>query len=63
MNKTARIIIDYCISNDIGTLIAGYNVTFQRNSYIGKQNNQNDRQNRHCGFGNKGCFFLTFLLR
>ena len=41
MNKTARIIIDYCISNDIGTLIAGYNVTFQRNSHIGKQNNQN----------------------
>ena len=26
-----------------------------------KQNNQNDRQNRHCGFGNKRCFFLTFL--
>ena len=41
MNKTARIIIDYCINNDIGTLVAGYNVTFQRNSYIGKQNNQN----------------------
>lgn len=41
MNKTARIIIDYCISNDIGTLIAGYSVTFQRNSHIGKQNNQN----------------------
>ncbi len=41
MNKTARIIIDYCINNDIGTLVAGYNVTFQRNSHIGKQNNQN----------------------
>lgn len=41
MNKTARIIIDYCIANDIGTLIVGYNVTFQRNSHIGKQNNQN----------------------
>mgnify|MGYP001112984670 CR=1 FL=1 len=41
MNKTARIIIDYCISNDIGTLIAGYNITFQRNSHMGKQNNQN----------------------
>ena len=40
MNKAARIIIDYCIANDIGTLIAGYNVTFQRNSHIGKQNNQ-----------------------
>jgi len=41
MNKTARIIIDYCIANDIGTLITGYNVTFQRSSHIGKQNNQN----------------------
>ena len=41
MNKAARMIIDYCIKNDIDTLIAGYNVTFQRNSHIGKQNNQN----------------------
>ena len=41
INKAARIIIDYCITNDIGTLIAGYNVTFQRNSHIGMQNNQN----------------------
>ena len=41
ISKTARIIINYCIANDIGTLIAGYNVTFQRNSHIGKQNNQN----------------------
>lgn len=41
MNKTARKIIDYCISNDIGTLVVGYNETFQRNSNIGKVNNQN----------------------
>lgn len=41
MNKTARKVIDYCITNDIGTLVVGYNVTFQRNSHIGKQNNQN----------------------
>lgn len=41
INKAARMIINYCIDNDIGTLIAGYNVTFQRNSHIGKQNNQN----------------------
>ena len=40
MNKTARNIIDYCINNDIGTLIVGYNETFQRNSNIGKINNQ-----------------------
>ena len=41
MNKTARKVIDYCITNDIGTLVVGYNVTFQRNSHIGRQNNQN----------------------
>ena len=41
MNKAARMVMDYCINNDIGTLIVGYNETFQRNSHIGKQNNQN----------------------
>ena len=41
MNKAARIIINYCIENDIGTLIVGYNETFQRESRLGKNNNQN----------------------
>ena len=41
MNKAARKVIDYCISNEIGTLVVGYNETFQRNSHMGKQNNQN----------------------
>ncbi|SFL03068.1 transposase, IS605 OrfB family, central region [Lachnospiraceae bacterium KH1T2] len=41
MNKAARKIIDYCVANDIGTLVVGYNETFQRSSNIGKQNNQN----------------------
>ena len=41
MNKAARKVINYCIANDIGTLVVGYNETFQRNSHIGKQNNQN----------------------
>lgn len=41
MNKTARKVIDYCIHNNIGTLVVGYNETFQHNSHIGKQNNQN----------------------
>ena len=40
MNKTARYIINYCISNDIGTLVVGYNNSFQRNSNLGKGNNQ-----------------------
>ncbi len=41
MSKTARYIINYCIANDIGTLIVGYNETFQRNTDIGHRNNQN----------------------
>ena len=41
MNKAARRIINYCIANNIGTLVAGYNETFQRSSRIGRQNNQN----------------------
>ena len=41
MSKAARKIINYCLENDIGTLVCGYNVTFQRNSDIGRVNNQN----------------------
>lgn len=41
MSKTARKVIDFCIAHDIGTLIVGYNETFQQNSNIGKTNNQN----------------------
>ena len=40
MSKAARMIINYCINNDMGTLIVGYNETFQRGSNIGKVNNQ-----------------------
>lgn len=41
MSKAARKIIDYCIQNDIGTLVVGYNETFQQGADIGKANNQN----------------------
>lgn len=41
MKKTARYIINYCVENNIGTLIVGYNTDFKRNSNIGKVNNQN----------------------
>ena len=40
ISKTARKIINYCLENNIGTLVCGYNKTFQRNSNIGKVNNQ-----------------------
>ena len=34
-------VINYCLKNQIGKIVCGYNVTFQRNSKIGKVNNQN----------------------
>lgn len=40
MSKVARKVIDYCILNDIGTLVVGYNETFQQSSNISKTNNQ-----------------------
>ena len=30
INKTCRYIINYCLSNDIGTLVIGYNQSFQK---------------------------------
>ena len=41
MNKAARKVINYCIAHDIGTLVVGYNETFQHSSHIGKRNDQN----------------------
>lgn len=41
MSKTARVIINYCLNNDIGTLVCGYNETLQNNPKLGKKNNQN----------------------
>ena len=41
MSKTAKMIVNYCLKNNIGILVAGYNITFQRNSNIGRVNNQN----------------------
>lgn len=41
ISKTARMIVDYCIMNDIGVLVVGYNETFQRYCKLGKSNNQN----------------------
>ena len=41
LSKAARIIINYCLNNDIGKIVLGYNEYFQRNSNIGSINNQN----------------------
>ena len=40
LSKTARYIINYCISNDIGNIVLGYNNDFQKQSKLSKQVNQ-----------------------
>ena len=40
MHKAARHIVDYCIANDIGTLIVGHNVDQKQAVNMGKANNQ-----------------------
>lgn len=40
INKTCRYIINYCLSNNIGTLVIGYNQSFQNKTNLGKKNNQ-----------------------
>jgi IS605 OrfB family transposase len=44
INKTCRYIINYCLSNDIGTLVIGYNQSFQYKPNMSKKNNQNFTQ-------------------
>ncbi|MBQ3398222.1 MAG: transposase [Synergistaceae bacterium] len=41
MSKTARKIINFCLENNIGVIVCGCNSDFQRDSYMGKVNNQN----------------------
>ena len=41
LSKVARTIVNYCLNNDIGKLVLGYNEDFQRKSNIGSINNQN----------------------
>ena len=41
ISKAAKTIINYCIKNDIGNLVVGYNVTFQQECDLGKVTNQN----------------------
>lgn len=40
MHKTSRFIIDYCIDNNIGTIIIGQNKQWKSEINIGKRNNQ-----------------------
>lgn len=47
LNKTARYIIDYCITNRIGKLIVGYNPGIRQDANMGGRNNQNFVQIPH----------------
>ena len=40
VNKTCRYIINYCLTNNIGTLVIGYNQSFQNKTNLGRKNNQ-----------------------
>ena len=40
MHKAARYIVNYCIANDIGTLIIGHNIDQKQSVNMGKSNNQ-----------------------
>lgn len=40
VRKTARYIVNYCIKNNIGTIICGYNSDFKRSINLGKITNQ-----------------------
>ncbi len=41
ISKACRKVINYCLLNNIGILVCGYNVTFQRDANMGKVTNQN----------------------
>ena len=40
-HKTSRKITNYCVFNNIGTIIIGYNPDWKQNCNLGKRNNQN----------------------
>ena len=40
INKACRYIINYCLTNDIGNLVIGYNQSFQNKTNLGRRNNQ-----------------------
>ena len=40
-SKAAKYLVEYCVQNNIGNLVLGYNSSFQNGSNMGRQNNQN----------------------
>ncbi|MBR4151611.1 MAG: transposase [Selenomonadaceae bacterium] len=49
IKKTARYIVNHCIEHNIGTIVCGYNLDFERGINLGKKTNQNFTQ---ISFGN-----------
>jgi putative transposase len=41
LNKSARYIINFCLTRKIGTIVVGYNPTLKQETKLGKRNNQN----------------------
>ena len=41
MSKAGKLLTEYCVEHNIGNLIVGYRKDFQKNSHLGKRNNQN----------------------
>lgn len=41
MHKISRIIINYCVENNIGTIVVGKNKEWKQNINLGRRNNQN----------------------
>ena len=41
ISKACKKVINYCLLQNIGVLVCGYNVTFQRDTHMGEVNNQN----------------------
>ena len=60
LKKTARYIINFCIKNDIGNVICGYNPDFKRKIKLGKKTNQNFTQ---INFGKLRSQLKTLCLR
>ena len=40
-HKTSRTIIGYCVDNELGTIVVGYNAGWKQHINIGRRNNQN----------------------
>lgn len=40
ISKSARYIVNYCLTNDIGNIVVGHNETFQKNISLGRKTNQ-----------------------